>query len=103
MLAAISHPDSATSSGTKKLEDYCLKILVPLQANLMKVGDSLNADKFKAALRSDKKNTEDSLCLVLPASSTQLAKVYLPFELGSIDVAYDVVLQIFSRFKTSKS
>lgn len=103
MLAAIGHPDSASSIWTKKLDDYCITLVAPLEDKLNQAAATLNPEKFKAALRSDKKNTSDSLCLILPGSASPLNKVYLPFELGSVDVAYASVVKTFSKFTKTNS
>jgi 3-dehydroquinate synthase len=103
MVAAIGHPDSARSIWTKKLEEYCVSLLAPLEDKLNQAAANLSEEKFKEALRSDKKNTSDSLCLILPGSTTALNKVYLPFDTGSVDVAYASVVRTFSRFTKTKS
>lgn len=98
MLAAITHPKSFSTEWGNLLEQYCLSILSPLEPKLSILAGVFDPEKFRSALRSDKKNTKDSLCLILPSSESPLAKVYLPFNQGAVDTALESVVTTLSRF-----
>lgn len=87
MLAAIRHPDSSLSEESKLLYSYCSDLASSHVEEISHSYEATDWQIFRNSLRSDKKNTSDSLTLILPGSTSPLDKFSFPFSTGSIDQA----------------
>lgn len=83
MLAAISHPASAQSSGTQALKQYCEGLLAPIEDLVLTATEAMDWAFFDRAIDSDKKGTRNHIRLILPSSNGGLALVELPRSVAS--------------------
>lgn len=91
VIAACSHPEAIESPNSIELVKYCSG-LVSRHLEIVKSAYELsNWEVFALSLKSDKKNTEDSLVLILPKEEGRLEKVYLPFSTRSIETATETM------------
>lgn len=69
VLAAIRHPAAASTSESASLDAFCLRLLAPLRGALKSTAELLNWETFHRAFSADKKHSQSTLRLILPASS----------------------------------
>jgi 3-dehydroquinate synthase len=98
MLAAIEHPDSVQSKATESLAQLCFELLESV-SEYLKANLDFNIDVFQAAIKSDKKNTNTELVLILP-SNTGLAIVKRDFANGAVDMALQSITNAVERIKS---
>jgi 3-dehydroquinate synthase len=93
MVAANNHPKAVKSEAVENLISYCNRILDSHRESLAVANAAADWNKFERAMRGDKKNTKDSLCLVLPSGSTGLTKTFLPYTENPVEEARAVLQQ----------
>ena len=93
MMAANNHPKTVKSESVDSLVAYCKRILDSHRESLSEAHARADWSTFERAIRGDKKNTKDSLCLILPIGSAGLAKTYLPFTENPVEEARVVMQQ----------
>jgi len=91
MLAAIDHPAAASTASSAQLREYTANLLAPLGDEIERAASQADWELFEGSLASDKKNTRDSLVLILPAETEMVERVEIPFQSGSIDQASAVM------------
>lgn len=87
VLAALAHPAAAQTPNSQLLKHYCENLAAPHHKILKSALELTDWSVFNQSLRSDKKNTSDSLVLILPAQDEPLRKVQLPFAEDSLGIA----------------
>ena len=78
VLAALSHPGSASGLEVDALRRYCVSLLQPLGPGIGAAATHVNWRLFDEAILADKKGTRDSIRLVLPGSAGRLHMVSVP-------------------------
>jgi 3-dehydroquinate synthase len=87
VLAALNHPAAAQTHHSLLLKSYCEE-LVSHHHQIVKFAlEATDWSIFTQSLRSDKKNTSESLVLILPSHDEPLIKVHLPFSEDSLEIA----------------
>jgi 3-dehydroquinate synthase len=87
MLAAIDHPLAARTQSSAALHAYTTNLLAPLRDEIERATTQADWELFERSLASDKKNTPDSLVLILPGQTEMVERVEIPFNSGSIKQA----------------
>lgn len=87
VLAAINHPEAVQSTNTSHLKTYCEDLVSHHYQIVKRASELTNWSIFTENLRSDKKNTSDSLVLILPSDVEPLNKVHLPFSEQNLEIA----------------
>lgn len=91
VLAATSHPKSDVTENSQLLKSYCESLSTQHHAEINNAFRNTDWELFKKSLKSDKKNTTDSLVLILPSNTSQLKKIHLPFADKSIENATETM------------
>lgn len=91
VITAINHPGAVITERSQRLSNYCELIVLPHLDLIEDAVSETDWELFKSSLKSDKKNHDDSLVLILPASDSPLTKVKLPYSEKSIEIAADVM------------
>jgi 3-dehydroquinate synthase len=86
VLAALNHPAATHNRSTESLSEYCQQLARKHPEILRDSLSCVDWNTFEKSLRSDKKNTSDSLVLILP-SKDQLSRIQLPYADKSLQIA----------------
>lgn len=97
MIAACRHPQAKPSPSADALNAYATRLATAVRETISRALENTNWAIFEASLRSDKKNSRDELCLVLPGADGQLTKVWIPFSNGAIQSATDVMREALTE------
>lgn len=84
MIAACQHPKSHQGQEVNDLINKCLAFGGSIRGIIESKISSIDFEKFASALKKDKKNTDTSLVLILPAK-TGLAITKIPFSERAIE------------------
>jgi 3-dehydroquinate synthase len=87
MLAALRHPDAASTDLTQRLAPYARGLLRSVRPEVAAALAATDWETFRASLRADKKNGRDLLRLVLPADGESLRIHELPLNDEQLDRA----------------
>ncbi len=94
MLAAIRHPVAAHTDLTQRLEDYTTMLLETVKGDIQAAKDATDWETFRSALSGDKKNTRESLRLILPAERDSVRLVELPLNDEELEIAQDAICTV---------
>ncbi len=86
MVAAIDHSKSSKSPESEMLKSVCIQFLQGISRDVEKPLRQLNLGAFASAIKRDKKNTTESLALILP-SVDRLSLNYSRFDDEAIENA----------------
>jgi 3-dehydroquinate synthase len=90
MIAAIKHPESTNSEATDNLKSICLSYLKTVSEEILMPLTEFNLNDFATAMSRDKKNTRESLVLVLPGPNG-LFLYSGEFKQKSLEIAQDAM------------
>jgi 3-dehydroquinate synthase len=91
MLAALRHPASATTPNTVRLAAYSTALLKTVHPDVEAALARTDWDLFRAALRSDKKNSREVLRLVLPTADESVTIHELPLNDEQLTIAQNAL------------
>lgn len=85
VLAALSHPASATTAGTVELAAYCRALLAVVTDRMRGWFGELDWSAFERAVLADKKGTRESIRIIVPGSQGTLHVESLPRTQDSLE------------------
>lgn len=91
VIAAVRHPRAARTDLTARLEKYCFELLGRALPEVRAALADTDWEQFRSALRSDKKNSRDTLRLVLPVEPASVRIVELGMNDEELMVAQEAL------------
>ena len=91
MLAAQRHPAAARSAMSDELGRFATALAAQVKDEIVEAAAATDGERFRRALKTDKKNTSEHLRLVLPDGDGRLGIVELPLDERQLVIAEEAL------------